>query len=599
LKQSTLPYSSFVHQFGLFAAEPMIENELIKEFVGQIGLQLDYKKDMINQYSTLRRPKQYVLFSPPNTLDIYVDARLYDNDARYVRRSCFPNARVALILISDPAERGVHFGLFATKNIKTRDEITIGHEWNTSNKMEEMIAAVRDETKPLLEVYPPEMIRNMAAYATTILASGDCACHDDRCIFTRLRKASAALPETSSRHTSIGDGDVMSIDGMQRSDDLEGSEIDEDSRPGSGGTQKLISRDRTPSKESIFDVNAPQTAREQRKIEQALARFAQMEEKEREKSTDKRKKSDAMEIDDPLQSGAARRRRQGSITVESVMKPSAQRIPNAKGRGVKRKSMSPSPSVDRISESGTSLNESPKPGGRVPNRVKRTMKGRKESSNKRVRLQPPGQNEESSLPKWVIKTTLSESWTPPQLLWYKKYAENAKREYDQTLKEESEILVVEKPPDSVSPTAVVQATPPPSDIPATAKVTPNLRVAMPSTPCAAASEQMPMTQTPTTVATPSQSSTSYFPPSALGASGIPVAPLASPLGTPSTPGKVKLSLTEYRARRASGMVTPSASITSDSLTMHSVGEGFTAPPQPSLQASKSPDQKPAEPPTTS
>src|SRR5579863_10130832 len=129
-KKSTFAFSNFVRQFGIFAAEPMNEDDLIMEFTGRIGLQQDYKGDPINQFSTLQRPKQYVLFSPLNTLDIYVDARLYGNDARYVRRSCFPNARVALVCVPNPPERGIHFGLFAKKNIKTREEITIGHDWN-------------------------------------------------------------------------------------------------------------------------------------------------------------------------------------------------------------------------------------------------------------------------------------------------------------------------------------------------------------------------------------------------------------------------------------------------------------------------------------
>ena len=578
-------FSNFVRQFGIFAAEPVNENDLIMEFTGRIGTLQDYRNDPINQYSILQRPKQYVLFSPPHTLDIYVDARLYGNKARYVRRSCFPNARVALVCVSNPPERGIHFGLFATKNIKTRDEITIDHDWNLSHKMETMISAIRDETKPILDVYTPELIRSMATYSSTILVNGDCACHDSHCIFTRLRKAVAALPETLSRRTS---SEAMSIDGMQRSDDLEGSEMEDDSLPNSRGTTKQPgSRDLSPSKDMTVDI-APKTAREQRKIDQAMARFAQMEEKEKEKSSEKRKKSE--DIDDTVTTGTTKRRRQNSISSESTIRPTTQRISSAKGRGVKRKSMSPSPGVDRISESGASVNESPKPGGRVPNRVKRSMKGRKEPSNKKVRLQPPEQDD-STFPKWVKKATLSETWMPPQILWFKKYAENAKREFDQSqeCKEPEVQHVVEKHMEEVISTAISQATPPPNNVPPTIKSTPSLRVAMPSTSFHTVSDQTPMNQMPITSAIPSQPSTSYFSMSGSATSG----PLpASPIGTPLTPKK--LTLADYRARRASGMVTPSTST-----DPQSVGEGFAIPPPPLSQGSKSPDQKPAEPPTTS
>jgi uncharacterized protein len=572
-KKSTHAYTNFVRQFGIFAGEPMSENDLITEVIGQIGLARTYKTDPINQYSTLQRPKPYVLFAPQDSLDLYVDARLYGNDARYVRRSCFPNARIALICVSNPAERGIHFGLFASKNIKPRDEITIGHEWNMSNKMEEMIASIREETRPLLEVYPAEMIRSMATYATTVLLNGDCACHDDHCTFIRLRKAFVSIPESASRRNSTDPIDAMSIE--EAPTEEEPSDMEDDSRPNSRGTQN---RDRTPSKDTVIDANAPKTAREQRKIDQAMARFAQMEEKEKEKTTEKRKKSDVTEPDDSIH----KRRRQGSVTSET--RPVAQRVPSSKGRGVKRKSMSPSPGVDRVSESGTSLNESPKPGGRVPNRVKRSMKGRNEPSHKKVRVQSPEEGEDSqdsSLPKWVKRPTLSDSWTPPQMLWYKKYQEEEKRAHEQSLKESSEIQV--EPGDTIE----VRDAPPPEvlnpPVAPPTRTAPNLHVAMPSPSLfARESEQSPLTS-----AAPSQPSTSYFP-----SSNTTSLPPASPISTPSTP-KVKLSLADYRARRASGMATPSTPTTSDPFHHPE----FVLPPRPS-QGSKSPDQKPADLPPT-
>lgn len=540
----------------------MERDDLIMEITGQVGLQRDYKNDPINQYSTLQRPKQYVFFSPADTLDLYVDARLYGNDARYVRRSCYPNAKVAFICVVDGSERGIHFCLLTTKKVKTREEITVAHDWNLSHQIEKMISGIREETRPLLEAYTPEMIRSMATYASTYLGNGDCACHDDDCTFIRLRKAFASLPAPSRRNSR--DMDAMSIDEVHRSDDMDESDMEDDSRPNSRGTQNAGSRDRTPSKDSMVDVNAPKTAREQRKIDLAMAQFARMEEKE--KGSDKRKKSDTSELDD---AGVNKRRRQSSDAVDT--RPTASRTTSAKGRGVKRKSMSPSPATDRASESGISLAESPKLGGRVPNRVKRSMKGRKEPSNKKVRVQPP--EPESSLPKWVKRTTLSESWTPPQILWYRKYSEIAKREYEEKLQEASQ------PEPQLSEEVVVATGPPPAAeapvaIPAPTKSQPNLHVAMPSPSIfATASEQSPFT-----------SSSSPHPMSGYFPSGPGSAPLPSPLSTPLTPRQgVKLSLADYRARRASGMVTPSTPTTDQT----AVGENFAIPPPP--QPSKSPD----------
>lgn len=539
----------------------MGEGDLITEFTGQVGLQRDYKNDPINQYSTIQRPKQYVIFSPPGTLDLYVDARLYGNDARYVRRSCSPNAKVALVCVVNPPERGIHFCLLTTKNIKTREEITIAHDWNLSHQVEKMIAGMREETRPLLDAYTPDMIRTMATYASSYLGNGDCACHDEHCTFLRLRKAVVSLPPPSRRNSR--DMDAMSIDEVHRSDDMDGSDMEDDSRPNSRGTQNAGSRDRTPSKDTLIDVNAPKTAREQRKIDQAMAQFARMEEKE--KGSDKRKKSDTSELDD---SGASKRRRQSSDAMDT--RPAASRTTSAKGRGVKRKSMSPSPGTDRVSESGISVAESPKPGGRVPNRVKRSMKGRKEPSNKKVRVQPP--EPELSLPKWVQRTTLSESWTPPQMLWYRKFTENVKREYEEKLKETSQ------PETQPSEEVVVAAEPPtiteaPTVNPPPTKAHPNLHVAMPS----------PSIFPPAAEHFPFPSSSSTHPTSAYFSSGPGSAPPPSPLSTPSTPRQgVKLSLADYRARRASGMVTPSTPTTDQT----AVGENFVIPPP---RPSKSPD----------
>ena len=590
IAQKSDPESFAPRHYGLFAGEPINETSFITEITGHLGIQHIYRNDPINQFSTLQRPKAFVHFAPPLTLELYIDARQVGNEARYVRKSCFPNARVALFIVP---HQGLHFGLFATRNIKAREEITVSHDWNLAHKMEEMIYSVRGETKPLVEVYAPELLQGMASYASTILSVSDhCACRDDRCIFLRLRQAVMSLPESALRRTS---SDVMSIDGMPRSDDQEGSEMDEDSRPNSRG--KPASRERTPSKDLAIDVHAPQTSREQRKIEQALAQFARMEEKEK----DKRKKSD--DIDE---SQGGKRKRQSSIA-SSDSRPTAPRgmlttsttgaANPSKGRGIKRKSLSPSPGADRVSESGASVNEgSPKPGGRIPNRVKRSMKGRpKEPSAKKVRLQPPNEDNgdvSTNLPKWIVRSTLSDNWTPPQLLWFKKYAETAKREYEQSLKESKEadsqvVLIVKPEPTTSTPTAnsPSQLSPPPqSENPASTKVPPNLRVTMPSQ-FQHVPEPPPTGQTPPTSATSSQHSASYFP-----TGGTPgIIPPASPLGTPSTP-KVKLSLADYRARRASGMVTPSIPAT-DSL---SGGEGFAIPSAPS-QGSKSPDPKPAEP----
>jgi uncharacterized protein len=483
-------------------------------------------------------------------LEVYVDARLSGNQARFVRRSCWPNARVALIAICNPPERGIHFGLFATSNIKPQEEITIGFDWKTNIKTEAMISSIRDETRPLTDVYPREALESMNSLATTVLGEVDCACHSSHCLFTRLQSALESLSPRRRPSTL----DTMSPSHPHSDDHDVTSEMDDDgsSRPDSRG--KPMSRDRTPSKDLLVDVNVAKTAREQRKIDHALALFAQMEEK---RKPGPRKKSDATELE---------RKPQGSVTAEPPKSATAKGVMAVKGRGMKRKSMSPSPGADRDSESAPSANASPKPGGRVPNRVKRSLKGR---GNKKVRVLPPEESTgDEGLPKWVERRTISDSWQPIQMLWFKKYAEIMKEEFKKNVKQEVadeiEVMLGPQPETTPSsePAARVQNSPPTENFALQALPTPmediqvsapqakaplrNLHVKLPPRPFA------PSEHNPVIASTPSTASLPQLTPITAGLP--PVSPLT--ITTPSTP-KVKLTLADYRARRASTMAHPS------------------------------------------
>lgn len=67
---------------------------------------------------------------------ICIDCRKYGNDARFVRRSCTPNAEIRHVV----GKGTIHAYIVATSVIDVDDEVTIPHEfksitWNTVNSV--------------------------------------------------------------------------------------------------------------------------------------------------------------------------------------------------------------------------------------------------------------------------------------------------------------------------------------------------------------------------------------------------------------------------------------------------------------------------------
>ncbi|XP_022108494.1 histone-lysine N-methyltransferase 2E-like [Acanthaster planci] len=108
---------------GIAASESLQSNDFIIEYLGKVML----KEQLEGDKAFFKRHYPYVLFySKFNNVDICIDARNYGNAARFVRRSCSPNAEVRHYVENNM----LHFCLFALLNISKKTEVTIGFDFN-------------------------------------------------------------------------------------------------------------------------------------------------------------------------------------------------------------------------------------------------------------------------------------------------------------------------------------------------------------------------------------------------------------------------------------------------------------------------------------
>ncbi|XP_019124727.2 SET domain-containing protein 5 isoform X4 [Larimichthys crocea] len=121
------------HRKILRAAKNLEPDTLIIEYRGKVMLkqQFEVNGHFFKKYETTV-PYPFVLFySKFNDVEMCVDARTFGNDARFIRRSCTPNAEVRHMI----AEGMIHLCIYAVSQITKDTEVTIGfdYEFNSCN----------------------------------------------------------------------------------------------------------------------------------------------------------------------------------------------------------------------------------------------------------------------------------------------------------------------------------------------------------------------------------------------------------------------------------------------------------------------------------
>ncbi|XP_071349599.1 histone-lysine N-methyltransferase SETD5 isoform X2 [Trachinotus anak] len=116
------------HRKILRAAKNLEPDTLIIEYRGKVMLKQQFE---VNGHF-FKKPYPFVLFySKFNDVEMCVDARTFGNDARFIRRSCTPNAEVRHMI----AEGMIHLCIYALNQITKDAEVTIGfdYEFNSCN----------------------------------------------------------------------------------------------------------------------------------------------------------------------------------------------------------------------------------------------------------------------------------------------------------------------------------------------------------------------------------------------------------------------------------------------------------------------------------
>ncbi|XP_060775464.1 histone-lysine N-methyltransferase SETD5 isoform X4 [Neoarius graeffei] len=116
------------HRKILRAARDLEPDTLIIEYRGKVMLKQQFE---VNGHF-FKKPYPFVLFySKFNEVEMCVDARTFGNDARFIRRSCTPNAEVRHMI----ADGMIHLCIYAVAQISKDTEVTIGfdYEFNSCN----------------------------------------------------------------------------------------------------------------------------------------------------------------------------------------------------------------------------------------------------------------------------------------------------------------------------------------------------------------------------------------------------------------------------------------------------------------------------------
>ena len=266
----------------------------IVELNGEVGFQKDYCANPDNLWADLSCPLPFVFFHPD--LPLYIDTRREGSSARYVRRSCRPNAQLETYL---SAQNEYYFWLVSDQGIGQDHQITLPWDFRLEktvcSRWLKLLGLSEDDPgrKDVPEMDESEYVA-ISNWIDRILSEyGGCACDlENECAFVRFHRQyfrksqvranlgrkrqrkprnhtvspTSTGHATNSRAASEGHGDLtMDID----------PRLDPDS-----SRSKPPSRERSPVRQGSFDqlgILTEPTDRDKRKVAMVEDSFRRME----------------------------------------------------------------------------------------------------------------------------------------------------------------------------------------------------------------------------------------------------------------------------------------------------------------------------------
>ncbi|CAM1511262.1 Fc.00g087750.m01.CDS01 [Cosmosporella sp. VM-42] len=279
---------------SLKTTTPTASGDPLIELNGEIGFQAEYCANPENLWADLSSPLPFVFFHP--ILPLYIDTRQEGSLARYVRRSCKPNAQLDTYL-SGVLE--YHFWIVADRWINAHEPITlpwdfrldarVGTRWLNLLGLSNDDSTLQNEPEVTEEEYTA-----ISNWIDRILSEyGGCACdRGNNCAFARFhrqylwtKKSTTAKPKKKSRKpktqaispTSTGHATNSRAASEGHVDDGQ----DGDGRSQSGSSRsKPPSRDLTPLRQGSFDqlgILTELTDRDKRKVAMVEDTFRRLE----------------------------------------------------------------------------------------------------------------------------------------------------------------------------------------------------------------------------------------------------------------------------------------------------------------------------------
>lgn len=300
----------------------------LMELNGQVGFQNDYCSIPANRYEELSCPLPFVFFHP--SLPLYIDTRREGSPARYVRRSCRPNA-VLDTFLSGGSE--YHFWLVSDRPIAVDEQITIPWDFRLpqdhKGRLFRLLGLGDDDHSNHDDIeVEEEEYNNIARWVSLILSRyGGCACElGPECAFARFhrlysgkaqharsthnkkvkssRKAkSHALSPTSTGHAT----------NSRAASEGHPEDFTETDKMSTSSRSKPPSRDMTPApRQGSFDtlgILTEPTDRDKRKVamvEDSFRRLEQQQPKKKKRTSDGTATTERSSVSAPGNAGKPR-----------------------------------------------------------------------------------------------------------------------------------------------------------------------------------------------------------------------------------------------------------------------------------------------------
>ncbi|KAL6881429.1 hypothetical protein J3F83DRAFT_55711 [Trichoderma novae-zelandiae] len=279
------------------------------ELNGEIGFQKDYCADSDNLWADLSSPLPFVFFHP--ILPLYIDTRKEGSLARYVRRSCKPNAQLDTFLTN---KSDYHFWLVSDRTIPPSEQITLPWDFRLEKSvcqrwlhllgLSDDDGAAQDEFE--LDESEYTAISN---WIDRILSEyGGCACDlDNNCAFARFHRhylygksqsrGNKKRPRKAKAHTISPSSTGHATNSRAASE----GHVDEHAEERGNRDEsvparsKPSSRDRTPLRQGSFDqlgILTEPTDRDKRKVAMVEDSFRRMEQEQQQPPRKKKRASD-------------------------------------------------------------------------------------------------------------------------------------------------------------------------------------------------------------------------------------------------------------------------------------------------------------------